>query len=232
MIRMISITMVRTYYIILSIAIFTFSACTGKNDSGARPDINPKEEEVTDANDHSSVIMMDNVNLDKLKIQLDSFMINVKNRDFTFEYQSDTISLASSDKELWDFKKGIFELVNLDSVDLLIRNHFYVPNTKDVLRIYFLELYFKDAQGTNAFFNKLKSRKEYKADFGDGDYMLYGLTGTTDYVIQSNDKVLWFNIACQYTKEEFKSLISIFENYINIPEKENIIKCFCHQACE
>lgn len=234
MFRMINIRMVRTYFIILSMAISTFSACSWKNDSEATSDINPKQERVTDTNDHSAEMVRDNVNLDKLKVRLDSFMINVKNRDFTFEYHSDTINSASSDKDLRDFKNGIFELVNVDSVDLLIRNHFYVPNTKEVLRIYLLELYFSDVQATNAFFDKLKSRKGYKADLGDGDYMLYGLTGTTDYVIQSNDKVLWFNIACQYTKEEFKGLISIFENNISIAiaKKENILKCFCHQGCE
>ena len=170
--------------------------------------------------------------LNQLKWDLDSFVMNVKRTQLPFELNTDTVNINSSDKDLWAFQKGIFELINIDSTKQLVRHHFSIPKTKRILRIYLLELQYSSIQESNMFFKKLDSRKDYEADLTGGYFMYYGLTGTTDYVIKSNETILWFNVSCQYTKKEFKKLIEIFRRNILLKGNEEIIKCFCQQKYE
>lgn len=91
---------------------------------------------------------------------------------------------------------------------------------------------FSNSTESNSFFNKLIERKDYKADLGNGYYLDYGLTGTTDYVVKIEKEVLWFNVSCQYSKKEFNQLIGIFKNNVKLIDTVETIKCFCHEACE
>lgn len=181
-----------------------------------------------------SIKEMDNQLLDigKLKTDLDTFAITIKNTHVPFELKTDTVNENSSKKQLWAFQKGIFELINPDSTELLIRNHFFIPKTKRILRLYILELKYSDNAKCSKFFQNLVARKDYKADLTGGYFLNYGLTGTTDYVIKLDKTILWFNVSCQYSKSEFNQLIEIFRKNISVTENEWVIKCYCHELCE
>ena len=181
-----------------------------------------------------SIKKIDNLFLDigKLKNDLDTFAITIKNTHLPFELKTDTVNENSSEKQLWVFQKGIFKLINPDSTELLIRNHFFIPKTKRILRIYLLELKYSDSTKCGKFFQKLVARKDYKADLTGGYFLNYGLTGTTDYVIKLDETILWFNVSCQYSKSEFIQLIEIFRKNISLTGNKRVIKCYCHELCE
>ena len=170
--------------------------------------------------------------LDKLKKDLDTFAISIKKIDQPFDLKTDTVGEYSSAKDLWAFKKGIFELINQDSTELLVRHHFLIPKTNRILRLYLLELKYSTIAESSSFFRKLISRKDYKADLSGGYYLDYGLTGTTDYVIKLDETILWFNVSCQYTKSEFYQLIKILNDNTKLTGTEETIKCYCQEACE
>jgi len=167
-----------------------------------------------------------------LKADLDTFVISAKNTRLPFELNTDTINEHSSFKELWAFEKGIFELIHPDSTELLVRNHFLITETKQVLRLYLLELKHSSIDESRKFFEKLVARKDYKAYLTDEFYLDYGLTGTTDYVLRIEETILWLNVSCQYSRKEFNQLIEIFKKNIKLTDRMEVIKCFCQEACE
>jgi len=221
--------------VIFVLVILIFLSCSNENTSKESkeiisiPENNP---EVNDTSIKSESSKTKTIELFNLKNDLDTFVISVKNSELPFELRTDTVGDHSSDKELWAFNKGIFELINVDSTALLVRHYFSIPLTKRILRIYLLELHYNSITESNSFFEKLEARKYYKADLTGGYYLDFGLTGTTDYVIKQNETILWFNVSCQYSNKEYEKLIEIFRKNIALSNNEEVIKCFCHEACE
>lgn len=221
---------------IISVIILFLSSCLNKS---VNEKVDIKEVQVIDTLEKSDSLIVGSVSqktelidLVQLKVDLDSFVVNEKRTQFPFDLNTDTVSVKLNDKNLWAFNKGIFELINLDSTELLVRHHFLIPKTKRILRLYLLELKFSNIAKCNSFFKKLVDRKDYKADLMDGIYMDYGLTGTTDYVIKIDKEILWLNVSCQYSKKDFTQIIEIFKQHIKLTETVEEIKCFCHEACE
>ena len=222
---------------IITVLILFLSSCL--NSSSVNENLVVEDVQVLDTPGISDSLIAENVpikteliDLVKLKLDLDSFVINYKRVQLPFDLNTDTVSVKSSDKDLWAFQKGIFELINVDSTKLLVRHHFSIPKTKNILRIYLLELHYPNIEESNKFFRKLDSRKDYEADLTDGYFIYYGLTGTTDYVIKSNETILWFNVSCQYTKIEFDKLIEIFRKDAVLNGSEEIIKVYCQKKYE
>lgn len=205
------------------------SSCQNKNTTSDVGNETKVKELVADS---SFDIQKQLLNLDKLKNDFDSFAITFKKTDLPFELYTDTIGVHSSDEQLWAFKKGIFELINPDSTELLVRHHFMIPKTNRILRLYLLEITYPSIVESNTFFKKLVSRKNYKAHLTEGYFLNFGLTGTTDYVLKSNETVLWFNLSCKYSKKEFSRLIEIFKKGVAVSKTDEVIKCYCQELCE
>ncbi|PWE01429.1 hypothetical protein DDZ16_02790 [Marinilabilia rubra] len=68
-----------------------------------------------------------------MKLDLYTFALFVKNTRLPFILRTDTVNEHSSFKDLWAFEKGIFELINPDSTELLVRNHFLIPKNQRIL---------------------------------------------------------------------------------------------------
>ena len=217
--------------IVISVSL-TLSSCINKNDEDNNRYISENRISANDTIEEKANQNENLLDLAQLKIDLDSFAISVKETQEPFDLRTDTVGENSTDKALWDFKKGIFELINPDSTELLVRHHFSIPNTKRILRLYLLELKFPNTLESESFFKKLINRKDYKADLTGGYYLDFGLTGTTDYVIKIDEAILWFNVSCQYSKVEFNQLIEILRNNMELREAEDVIKCFCQYGCE
>lgn len=222
-------------FLLLPIVVI-FSSCNSckydENKHNSPESLTEKEIVTNDLTIQKSDNNESRIDLQYMKSELDTFVISVKKTNLPFELKTDTIGDHSSYKDLWDFEKGIFELINPDSTQLLVRHHFLIPKSKEILRLFLLEIKFSNSTESNSFFHKLIDRKDYKADLGDGYYIEYGLTGTTDYVVKIENEVLWFNVSCQYSKKEFNQLIEIFNNNVDLTDRVEIIKCFCQEACE
>lgn len=213
-----------------------FSSCQAGKDENNRECLSEKrlinDIPVNDSSITKSDKSKKRIDLGCLKSDLDMFALSVKKTHLPFELKTDTISEHSPDKDLWDFEKGIFELINPDSTELLVRHNFLMPKTKRILRLYLLELKYSNITESSSFFEKLFDRKDYKADLTGGYYLDYGLTGTTDYIIRNEDVILWFNVSCQYSKKEFNQLIERLKSNITLGDTVEVIKCFCHEGCE
>jgi len=228
------IHLMKILIIILPILLNLFSCVGNKNE-----DNNKEVEEVN--NEQKTIIVNSTIkekkqqpliDLYKLKDELDTFAINVKKTKQSFKLHTDTVGEKSSDKELWAFNNGVFKLINTDSTELLIRHYLFIPKTKRILRLYFLELKYPSTKESKLFFKKLLAHKKYKADLTGGYYLNYGLTGTTDYVVRLGETILWFNVSCQYSKNDFNKLIEIFRKNIILSETTDVIKCYCQELCE
>ena len=222
-------------FLLLSIVVI-FSSCNSYKNDENKDNLPERLTEKDTLTNDLTIKKSDNneslIDLQYMKSELDTFVISVKKTNLPFELKTDTIGDHSSYKDLWAFEKGIFKLIDPDSTKLLVRHHFLIPKTKEILRLFLLEIKFSNSTESNSFFHKLIDRKDYKADLGDGYYLEYGLTGTTDYVVKIENEVLWFNVSCQYSKKEFNQLIEIFNNNVKLTDTVEIIKCFCQYACE
>lgn len=222
-------------FVVLSV-ILQFSSCNNGENEKDNKNLSDEIPQKEISKDDTIIIESDksekNIDLDRLKYDLDTFALLVKKTHLPFELKTDTIGDNSSNNELWAFKNGMFKIINPDSTKLLVRHYFFIPKTERILRIYLLELTYSNIAESGAFFKKLIDRKSDKAYLTDECYMNYGLTGTTDYVIKIEETILWFNISCQYSKKEFKQLIEIFKKSIQLTNKVEVIKCFCSEGCE
>ncbi len=210
------------------------TSCTSENNSGDKQIKNRliAENENSDAILKSEKEIDNKIEFRNFKNDLDSFVIKFNYSTTPFDLQTDTINSKSSNKDLWAYKRGIFNLINVNSINLLIQHHYFVPKTTKILRIYLLELQFKNPRESEYFFKKLDARKNFKADLGDGYFLNYGLTGTSDYVILSKATILWLNISCQYSKKDFDRLIDIFLNNSNLTRNGKAIRYYCQTGYE
>lgn len=217
------------------IIILLFSACSN---SHKKENINAKNKllEIDSTSVSTITIMNDYVylDIDKLKERLDSFIIATRSIKKGFTYHGVAINEKTDKKYLKDFEWGIFDDINYKNADTLIRHHFIVPHTRDILRIFLLEIIFENELKSQAYFkeiifnmNTLTESIIITTGEHPDKYHKKGLTGATDYVLLSKNKVFWYNLGCYYNTKEIEYLKNILHNSIINLEIKKYIEEYC-----
>jgi len=175
------------------------------------------------------------IEIKKLKYKLDSFLIENENIDIEFTLDSCIINENSSIKDLSDFERGIFDDIFYKKPDMLIKYHFFIPQISRILRIYLLEMTFENELKSRNYFKEIESQmnslEEYIIEDDSGEpieYIKKGLTGATDYILLTGNKVMWYNLSCEYSRKEFISLKNILHNCIVEPKIDSYIENYCN----
>ena len=146
--------------------------------------------------------------------------------------ETDTIAIKTSNEDLAELKNGLFKSLYSVYLDTVIMHHYFVPNTKKVLRIYLLEAFYSDSTMSKMRIESLKKESQSTSPVEDGDYeLLTGLTMTNDYLIRQENKIYWLNVACQYSKNEYYEFIECFKANLNYFSESDSIICFCGGEC-
>ena len=172
-------------------------------------------------------------NVDKFTLELDSLIPIFEDNVSSFEYESDTLAIKTSNEDLAQLKNGLFKSLFSVYLDTVIIHHYFVPDTKKILRIYLLEAVYTDSTMSKMRVESLKKESQSLSPVEDGDYqMLTGLTVTNDYLIRQANKIYWLNVACQYSKKEYYEFIECFKSNLNNYIESDSIICFCGGKCK
>lgn len=160
--------------------------------------------------------------------QCDSFLKEKESEKYYFALESDTFNYFTDNMEIFMYGHGLFMPLFLDTTDLIVRHYMYEPNTKRMLRIYLVEVKYKNEHDLNKQLNKLILRMD--VDIPYSSHKL-GLSQYHDYITISQDELLWLNASYEYSQRDFLHLVEILKQNINTNKYVGKILCLFGADC-